>query len=45
MFDFEVRYILGTKYIIVDSLFRYPRTKFDNINKEYAEDIDDFIII
>ena len=32
------------KHIVVDGLSRRPRTKSDNINEEYAEDINDFII-
>jgi hypothetical protein len=43
LFDFEVRHILGIKYIITDSLSRRPRTVSDNINEIYEEDIDDFI--
>ncbi len=45
LFDFEVRYIPGTKYIVVDDLSRRSRTKSDDIDEEYAEDIDDFIIV
>ena len=45
LFDFEVRYIPGTKYIIADNLSRRSRTKSDDINEEHTEDINDFIII
>ena len=45
LFDFEVRHVPGTKYIAVDNLSRRPRTKSDDINEEYTEDINDFIII
>ncbi len=45
LFNFEVRYIPGTKHIIVDGLSRRLRIKSDDINEEYTEDIDDFIII
>ena len=45
LFDFEVRYVPGTKYIVVDDLSRRPRTKSDDIDEEYIEDIDNFIII
>ncbi len=31
------------KYIVADSLSRRSRTKFDDINEKYIEDIDDFI--
>ncbi len=33
------------KYTAVDDLSRRPRTKSDDIDEEYAEDIDDFIAI
>ena len=43
LFDFKVRYIPGTKYTAADDLSRRPRTKSDDIDEEYAEDINDFI--
>jgi hypothetical protein len=43
LFDFEVRHVLGTKYITADGLSRRPRTASDNINEIYEKDIDDFI--
>ena len=45
LFDFEVRYIPGTKYIIIDGFSRRLRIKSDGIDEEYAEDINDFITI
>ncbi len=45
MFDFEVRYVSGTKYIVVDGLSRRPGTKFDDIDEKYVEDINNFIIV
>ncbi len=45
LFDFEVRYIPNTKYIAADDFSYHPRTKSDDINEKYAEDINDFIII
>ncbi len=45
LFDFKVRYIPDTKYIIVDGLSRRPRIKSDDINEEYTEDINDFIVV
>jgi len=43
LFDFEVRCVSGIKYIAADGLSRRPRTKFDDINEEYVENINDFI--
>ncbi len=45
LFDFKVRYIPDTKYIITDSLSRRLRIKSDDINEEYIKDINNFIII
>ena len=45
LFDFEVRYIPDMKYTAIDNLSRRPRTKSDDINEEYIENINDFIII
>ena len=45
LFDFKVRHIPNTKHIAVDSLSRRPRTKSDDIDEEYIEDINDFITI
>ncbi len=33
------------KYIAADDLSRRPRIKFNDINEEYIEDINDFITI
>ncbi len=44
LFDFEIRYVFSMKYIIADDLSRRPRIKSDDINEEYTEDINDFII-
>jgi hypothetical protein len=44
LFDFEIRYISGTKYTIINGLSRRPRTASNNINEIYEEDIDNFII-
>ncbi len=33
------------KYTVADNLSRRPRIKSDDINEEYIEDINDFIII
>ena len=43
LFDFKVRHIPNTKYIVIDNLSRRPRAKSDDINEEYTEDINDFI--
>ncbi len=43
LFNFKVRYVPGTKYIIIDGLSRRPRIKFDNTDEEYIENINDFI--
>jgi hypothetical protein len=45
LFNFEVRHVLGIKYIIIDSLSRRPRTVSDNINEMYEEDINNFITV
>ncbi len=45
LFDFEVRYIPGMKHTAIDDLSRRPRIKSDDIDEEYSEDINDFIII
>ena len=33
------------KYITADNLSRRPRTKSDDIDEKYAENIDNFIIV
>ena len=43
MFDFNVRYIPGIKYIAADDLSRRPKTQSDNNDEKYEVDIDDFI--
>ena len=40
-----IGYIPDIKYIITNNLSRRPRTKSDDINEEYVEDINNFIII
>jgi hypothetical protein len=45
LFNFEVRYVSGIKYITVDGLSRRPRTASDNIDEIYKEDIDNFIAV
>ncbi len=45
LFDFKIRYVPGTKHTTINSLSRRPRIKSDDINEEYVEDINDFIII
>jgi len=45
LFDFEIRHIPGTKYIVADNFSRRPRIKSDDINEKYTEDINNFIII
>ncbi len=45
LFDFEVRYISNTKYTAVDNLSRRSRTKSDDIDEKYTEDINDFIAV
>jgi hypothetical protein len=43
LFDFDVRYISGIKYIAINGFFRRPRTKSDDNDEENEVDIDDFI--
>jgi hypothetical protein len=43
LFDFDIRYIPGTKYIAANGLSRRPKTQSDNDDEKYEVDIDDFI--
>jgi len=33
LFDFKIRYVSGSKYIIIDDLFRKSRILFDDIDE------------
>jgi len=43
MFDFNVRHIIGKKYIVADALSRRGRSASDDINKAVEEDINKFL--
>ena len=44
MFEFEVWYVFGRKYIAVDGLSQRPSTVADIDETEFEKDIDDFIL-
>ena len=44
MFDFNVRHIIGKKYIVADALSKRGRSASNNINKAVEEDINEFLI-
>ena len=45
LFDFNIRYVFGYKYITVNEFSRRSSTEIDNIRIEIEQSIDDFIDI
>ena len=43
LFDFDIKYILGKKYLIANRLSRKPLIKSDYNDIEHEGDVDDFI--
>ena len=43
MFNFNVKYIIGKKYIVADTLSKRGRFAFNDINKAVKEDINEFL--
>jgi hypothetical protein len=43
LFDFEIRYVPGTKHTAADGLSRRPRSKSDDEDEKHEMDINDYI--